>query len=87
MDRVASRCAARNFPGWLACIQLLGTALWFDLVTVMLPIRLSYVYSALVAERLWTWRYIPTLAVFAGMILLWRSRSKWGRGPFAAAGA
>lgn len=74
-----------GFPGLLERVQLIGHVFWFDLWTIMLPVRLSYVYPRWTLGAAAIWRYIPTLAMIAAFVLLWRLRRKLGRGPFAAA--
>ena len=60
-----------------------GRAIWFYLSKILWPHPLIFFYPrwAVDPQELWQWLY-PALFVFAGAVL-WRSRKRLGKGPFA----
>jgi len=53
------------YPGPLQRVMLIGHVWWFDLYTVLLPIRLSYVYPRWSLNAAAIWQYLPTIAAIA----------------------
>ncbi|CAN5631981.1 tetratricopeptide repeat protein [soil metagenome] len=73
-----------TFPSVVQRLQLLGRVFWFDLTTVLAPVRLSYVYPRWSLAAGAIGQYLPTLAAIGALIAIWRLRREIGRGPLAA---
>jgi tetratricopeptide (TPR) repeat protein len=77
-------------PEWdLSFVQrcyVAGKALWFYAGKLLLPIRLSFVYSRWDVSRLGVWRAVVPLFAYAAVVgVLFLARRRAGRGPVTAA--
>jgi len=63
-----------------------GKALWFYAGKLLLPVRLSFVYSRWDVSRLGVWRAVVPLFAYAAVVgVLFLARRRAGRGPVTAA--
>jgi tetratricopeptide (TPR) repeat protein len=62
-----------------------GRATWFYLAKLILPVNLSFIYPRWTIDPRDPIQWAFPLAAVIALIVLWRMRDRWGRGPLVAA--
>jgi protein O-mannosyl-transferase len=65
-------------------LLIAGRAIWFYVVKLLLPIKLTFVYPRWEVDPRQVWRFLFPLGVLLTLAALWVARRRVGRGPFAA---
>jgi tetratricopeptide (TPR) repeat protein len=63
---------------------LAGRVIWFYLMKLVFPFNLSFIYPRWELDATALWQWLFTLGVIAAGLVLWISRKRIGRAPFAA---
>jgi Tfp pilus assembly protein PilF len=78
---------ARGEPWDLGIVErglIAGRAFWFYLGKLVWPARLAFVYPRWEIDPRLAGQYVPPLAALALVLVLWRLRARWGKGPLVA---
>lgn len=71
---------------WSERFVIAGKVIWFYLGKLVWPHPLSFIYPRWDIQAPQPTAYFPLIAAAAVMLLFWRFRREWGRGPFFAFG-
>lgn len=66
-------------------ILIAGRAVWFYVAKLILPVNLSFIYPRWTIDRRDAVQWAFPVAVIVALLVLWRMRDRWGRGPLVAA--
>jgi hypothetical protein len=66
-------------------ILIAGRAIWFYAGKLILPINLSFIYPRWTIDPRNAVQWAFPIGVIVALIVLWRMRDRWGRGPLVAA--
>ena len=66
-------------------VLVAGRALWFYLGKLILPVNLSFIYPRWPIDPRDPIQWAFPIGVIVALIVLWRMRDRWGRGPLVAA--
>lgn len=73
-----------QFSHWFDRVLVAGRAAWFYLASLVWPIGLAFNYPRWSVDASVWWQWLFPLALVAVLVVLWRRRAQWGRGPLAA---
>jgi hypothetical protein len=66
-------------------VLIAGRAVWFYFGRLVLPVRLSFIYPRWTIDPSQLWQWAFPVGVLVALFVLWRMRTRWGRGPLVAA--
>ena len=66
-------------------ILIAGRAVWFYLAKLVLPVNLSFIYPRWTIDPRDPVQWAFPVGVIVALVVLWRMRERWGRGPLVAA--
>jgi tetratricopeptide (TPR) repeat protein len=76
-------------PEWdlspLDRILIAGRAIWFYLAKLIVPVNLSFIYPRWTIDPRDATQWAFPIGVVIALLVLWRMRDRWGRGPLVAA--